>query len=77
MPKPIVKHKKFALNILIQRRETCKKCKFFTKNNDPKFAKFGGLTNESKCKKVNKTIPHITIDPYFSCPIKRFGKVPV
>lgn len=62
-------------DVLRNRRDECKKCKHFDKNPHPKFARFGGLTNVSKCKKVNKTVANITKNPKFKCPIGKFKAI--
>lgn len=67
--------KKISLGILRSRRDLCRVCKHATKNPHPKFARFGGLTNVSKCKKAKRTISDITSDPDFACPIDKFAKV--
>lgn len=63
-------------NIVRDRRNQCKACKHCEKNPDPKYARFKGLTNTSKCRKAKKLISQITMDAAFECPIGRFEKIP-
>lgn len=63
-----------SLGLLKQRREACKSCPFSTKNPNPKYAKFGGLTNLSKCTKSDRALVDCLKDTAYECPENKFGK---
>jgi hypothetical protein len=60
--------------VLKDRRDACKKCPYASRNPHPKYEKFGGLTNLSKCTLSNKPLLVVLKDPNFECPDKQFGK---
>ena len=61
-----------SLEVLKERRDTCRKCSFCTLNPDPKFTKFGGLTHLSKCTKSGRLIIECLKDPDYACPVNSF-----
>lgn len=61
-----------SLPVLRDRRNACRNCPDAEKSPLPKYAKFGGLTNLSKCKKSNKPLVAILKDPEYKCPNGRF-----
>jgi len=61
-----------SLEVLQQRREACRTCPLATKNPNPKYAKFGGLTNLSKCKRTDRLLLSALKDPEYKCPEKLF-----
>ena len=61
-----------SLDILKTRREICRVCPHSTKNMNPKYQQFGGLTNLSKCTKSNRILIECLKDPKYSCPEKKF-----
>jgi|TARA_Y100000310_G_scaffold276053_1_gene292941 hypothetical protein len=71
-PEKHAKPLSLSLEVVKQRRDTCRKCKYSSKSKDPKFKRFNGLNNTSRCQKVDKLITAITQDGQFKCPIKAF-----
>lgn len=65
-----------ALPVIIARRDICRNCEYSTKNTHPKYAAFGGLTNTSKCQKLNELILDVTKSTKLSCPLGKFKEEP-
>ena len=61
-----------SLKVLQVRRSACRVCPHSTKNPHPKFAAFGGLTNQSDCKLSKRALKEALKDPLYDCPENRF-----
>ena len=55
-----------------ERVNICKKCSFSTKNSHPKFSKYLGITDLSKCTKSGVLLKQCLTNPNFKCPAKSF-----
>jgi len=58
-----------------ERRTICRQCEYATRNNNPKFDKFNGLTNFSRCTKCQCNIKAKTQGKASACPIKKWMNV--
>jgi hypothetical protein len=66
-PTPIV------IQAIVQaRRDICRDCEHATRNLDPKFAAFRGLTSMSFCKRAARNVARLTIDATAGCPVGRW-----